>query len=250
MEKWWALAMLLLLFVGQNASVGSRDGITNPLENKSNTKQDAFIVVIASPGPFARHINAEFGQVTEALQKKQGWWRPQNVGVLIKQLNAGAQGSADAHNQSRTATMPQPRMPTHADLLATSSSSSSSSSSSTILFVLKFHWDYVALAELASSGFGNAAAPPHMVAYVDDLHWYDTTGRDVQHRALVDGVSAVLSTYAYLLRMLYPQLGKSAKKHACGWVPHATTPDFFVPAKPGHQERGRRTRTRQVVVSG
>jgi hypothetical protein len=77
------------------------------------------------------------------------------------------------------------------------------------------------------------------IAYVDDLHWYDHASFEMQRQALKQ-VDVVAATYAYDTPLMYGAegIGMNLRQHAdrghqgkVAWLPHATTPQFFLAAQ-------------------
>ena len=64
----------------------------------------------------------------------------------------------------------------------------------------------------------------HKLFFVDDLHWWSEEERrdQVVSFALCE---TILSTYAYTLNKLYPELSSDKK---VVWVPHSASPDFLL----------------------
>jgi hypothetical protein len=68
--------------------------------------------------------------------------------------------------------------------------------------------------------------------YVDDLHWYDPAAVAVQRTAIA-AADVVFATYAHSVPVMYPTLlqpiGDGLRQHQLTWLPHAGTPQIFVP---------------------
>jgi hypothetical protein len=65
------------------------------------------------------------------------------------------------------------------------------------------------------------------LVHVDDLHWYDFSSKHTQIKAL-QSADVVFSTYADVIAVLYPEIFIKANNKPLVWIPHGTTPQFFL----------------------
>jgi hypothetical protein len=69
------------------------------------------------------------------------------------------------------------------------------------------------------------------LVHVDDLHWYDNRFKIIQRKAL-QSADVVFSTYADVFPRLYPR-SKLGNAQRLVWIPHGTTPEFFITLRDG-----------------
>lgn len=101
---------------------------------------------------------------------------------------------------------------------------------STLLFVLKFRWNYGVITQL---GLQHDRILTNIVVLTDDLHWHEPASRKIQDREF-SIADIVFATYAHGVELLHSVSDRERSEvyrrpPQIAWLPHATTTQFFLP---------------------
>lgn len=164
-----------------------------------------YSALVGNVASFHGYLNGEFNQIVVELSTRHRWQSvpPRTDGVTSTKLPKQRAGRAPK----------------------------------TLLFLIKFHWNYGLLAKLGPR-VAQVLPDTTIMAHVDDLHWYDQSSFELQRQAL-NLADLVTATYVHNVPLLYAETAYGIRgdemrhRHPMqlAWLPHATTPQFFVPVQ-------------------